>query len=187
VVRGTRDAYLGSFAEMKPVAVLCGGLGTRLGYEGQKCLVPVEGRPFLHWKLDQLIRHGASDIHLLVSYRAEDVWDSVTAREWDAQVRWHVDAGEGKWAAHDRAVDDGLPFVHWVTYGDCLLDVPLKHSLYPYVYVNDEHPCDAGVIYTWGKAKKFLPKHTGARSFHVNTPEDLEVTRASVRRYRVTG
>lgn len=150
---------------------------------GQKCLVDVAGRPFLYWKLEQLVANGATELHLLCSYRYLDVMDAVDAWDHDTLVIYHLDDGIGQWAAHDKAVDEGLPFVHWLTYGDSLLDVPLAHSKLPYVYVNDEHPRDAGVIYTWGKAKKFIPKYTTERAHHLNTPADLEETRAHIRGY----
>ncbi len=164
---------------MKTVAVACGGKGTRLGCAGQKCLVEIEGRPFLHWKLDQLIARGADDIHLLVAYLADDV-RAATA---DYPVTYHEDDGREVWAAHDAA---GLPFVHWFTYGDSLLDVPLNHSFYPYVFVNDEHPTDAGLLYVWGQSRRFIPKHTTVRAHHLNTPADLEETRAYLRRHCLT-
>lgn len=54
--------------------VLAGGKGTRLGdltTETPKPLLPVGGRPFLGWVIDNLRRHGVSDVILAVGYRAE--------------------------------------------------------------------------------------------------------------------
>ncbi|MBO9709821.1 MAG: HAD-IIIA family hydrolase [Caulobacter sp.] len=54
--------------------VLVGGLGTRLGEltkETPKPLLEVGGRPFLHWLLLELRRHGITDILLLAGFRAD--------------------------------------------------------------------------------------------------------------------
>jgi len=54
--------------------VLAGGLGTRLGplAEGlPKAMVPVGGRPFLDYVVQQLAGQGFKEILLLVGYRAE--------------------------------------------------------------------------------------------------------------------
>ncbi len=164
----------------RPVAVLCGGLGTRLGYPGQKCLVPIAGRPFLHWKLDQLVKHGASEFHLLVAHKALDVYDSIGDKWGIAPVYYHTDDLIGQTAAHRQAAPY-MPFVHWLTYGDGLLDAPLRHSLMPYRYANDEFS-DAGLMYCWAGSFRFIPKHIDAPSYHINTPEDLERTSAYLHR-----
>lgn len=164
---------------MNPVAVLCGGQGTRLGYEGQKCLVPVAGRPFLHWKLDQLARNGATEFHLLVAHKAADVLAAVGTRWGWLRVYYHFDAGVGREAAHEQA---DLPHRHWLTYGDCLLDVPLVNAPVPFVYSNAEFD-DAGVMLCWGPHTPSARLHTLEPSYHINTPADLEKTGAYLHRF----
>ena len=56
--------------------VLCGGLGTRLGdltRETPKPLVPVAGRPFLAYVLDQLLLAQVDEIVLAVSFQWQQV------------------------------------------------------------------------------------------------------------------
>jgi NDP-sugar pyrophosphorylase family protein len=56
--------------------VLVGGLGTRLRAlypDRPKALVPVAGRPFLAWFIDELRRQGVSRVHLAAGYRADQV------------------------------------------------------------------------------------------------------------------
>jgi len=68
------------------VAILCGGLGTRLrGAIGAlpKVLAPVAGRPFLDILLDRLARQGFRRVVLLLGYRA----DAVTAHLAHAKQR----------------------------------------------------------------------------------------------------
>ena len=60
----------------KQVAILAGGLGTRLRPITEKCpkpMVPVAGEPFLHWQILDLKEQGYTDIILLVSYLGEQV------------------------------------------------------------------------------------------------------------------
>lgn len=59
-----------------PVAVLCGGKGTRIAAiagDLPKALVPVDGVPFLDHQLRWLHRCGARDVVLLTGYRAERI------------------------------------------------------------------------------------------------------------------
>ena len=178
----TRTAALSS----KAVAVACGGKGTRLGYDGQKCLLPIAGRPFLAWKLDQLAEQGATELHLLIGHRGADVLELVGSNWEGIPVRYHHDDGVGPWAAADAATAH-MPFVHWFTYGDVLLDYPLRESLMPYMVITTNHPTeaantrwglDAGLYFRWGKSKLSIPKLTDARTWQINTPEALEETGA---------
>ena len=60
----------------KQVAILAGGLGTRLRPITEKCpkpMVPVAGQPFLYWQILDLKEQGYTDIILLVSYLGEQI------------------------------------------------------------------------------------------------------------------
>lgn len=60
----------------KQVAILAGGLGTRLRPITEKVpkpMVPVAGEPFLHWQLSDLKAQGYTDVLLLVAYLGEQV------------------------------------------------------------------------------------------------------------------
>ena len=61
---------------LAPVAILAGGLGSRLGELGRttpKALVPVAGRPFALWQLELLRAHGAGRVVMCVGHRGEEV------------------------------------------------------------------------------------------------------------------
>ena len=61
---------------LKQAVLLVGGRGTRLGTltdTTPKPLLPVGGRPFLGYLIDNVIRHGLTDIVLLAGYRGEFV------------------------------------------------------------------------------------------------------------------
>lgn len=56
--------------------ILVGGLGTRLRAlfpDRPKALVPVAGRPFIAWMIDDLRKHGIERIHLAAGYRANQL------------------------------------------------------------------------------------------------------------------
>ncbi len=169
---------------MKKVAVLCGGKGTRLG-QPVKCLAEVAGRPFLDWKLDQLEGWGADDIVLLVAHGADAICDHVGDR-----CRYIEDDGTDPWEAHKAA---HLPDPHWLTYGDVLIDVPLEYADESYAYVTtntpDERPnisgtwLDCGLYYVRHGSTYFTFRHTPARTWQINTPDDLRRADAHLRRH----
>jgi N-acetyl-alpha-D-muramate 1-phosphate uridylyltransferase len=58
---------------MLPMAILAGGYATRLGpltREIPKCLIEINGRPFVDWQLDLLINNGYSDFVFCLSYKS---------------------------------------------------------------------------------------------------------------------
>jgi NDP-sugar pyrophosphorylase family protein len=119
---------------MLPVAVLAGGLGTRLrdvtGDLAPKVLVPVRGRPFLDYKLEGLASAGLTDVVLLVGHHGE-------------RIRSHV--GDGRsFGLRVTCLDDGLELrgtggallqalprlgeQFWVTYGDTLVQFDVAQA-----------------------------------------------------------
>jgi NDP-sugar pyrophosphorylase family protein len=111
-----------------PVAILCGGLGTRIQCAAHglpKALIPVAGRPFIDHQLDLLARNGARRVVLCVGYQGE-------------QIEAHVGSGHryglDVWYSFDGAVPLGtggalrraLPHLgatFLLLYGDVYLDV----------------------------------------------------------------
>ena len=62
------------------VAVLCGGLGTRLGLPDKpKCLAPINGYPYLFWLFRKLRKHGARHVVLCAGHKGEQVIDYVSS------------------------------------------------------------------------------------------------------------
>jgi NDP-sugar pyrophosphorylase family protein len=65
---------------MLPMAILCGGLGTRLGdltKDTPKCLVDVNGRPFLAYVLEEAARQGIMKVVLCVGHLGDVVERSI--------------------------------------------------------------------------------------------------------------
>jgi NDP-sugar pyrophosphorylase family protein len=114
----------------RTVVVLAGGLGTRVAHltgSSPKALLPIDGRPFLDFKLAELVAAGAEHIVVLVGHGAEEIRTRVEAQPCGASVTLVEDGPAllGTGGAVRRA-SDRLPERFWVTYGDTLLDVPLR-------------------------------------------------------------
>jgi histidinol-phosphate phosphatase family protein len=63
---------------VRQAVILCGGLGTRLRpYTDRlpKPMIPVDGRPFLEFLVEQLREQGIAHIVLLTGYRGQDIED----------------------------------------------------------------------------------------------------------------
>lgn len=92
-----------------------------------KALIEVAGRPVLDWKLDQLTDAGATRVHLLVGFGADQIEAHLAAQPPPISVRTHRDGlvlrGTGGALV---ACESSLPDQFVVTYGDSLLDEPLR-------------------------------------------------------------
>jgi histidinol-phosphate phosphatase family protein len=117
---------------MYPVVILAGGHGTRVrhltGTERPKALLPVDGRPFIDFKLASLAAAGATDVVLLMGHGAAPLREHVGGGEAFGMRVTYVDEGDellGTGGAIARSLPQ-LPDTFWVTYGDTLLEVPLQ-------------------------------------------------------------
>src|SRR5437588_78131 len=119
---------------MFTVAVLAGGLGTRLrartGDALPKVMVPVLGRPFIDYKLASLSATGAERVVLLIGHEGEQIKRRVGSGDrYGLQVSYVEDGpmlrGTGG-AVHHALGELADPF--WVTYGDTLLEVPMRDA-----------------------------------------------------------
>jgi MurNAc alpha-1-phosphate uridylyltransferase len=115
---------------MYPVAILAGGLGTRMaGVTGPrlpKAMLPVAGRPFIDYKLSQLAAEGTDRVVLLLGHGAESIADHVgdgAAYRLQVEIVLDGDVLLGTGGAVRRALPR-LGNAFWVTYGDTLLSVP---------------------------------------------------------------
>lgn len=65
-----------------PVLILAGGLGTRLQkvWTGPKCVVPLSGRPFIHWQLGWLEECGFRNILMLMGHKAKEAMPHLSSR-----------------------------------------------------------------------------------------------------------
>ena len=117
-----------------PVALLCGGLATRLGAITQavpKALVDVAGRPFIDHQLDLLARNGIRHVVLCVGHLGEQIQQYVgDGSSRGLIIRYSYDgddpAGTGgavRWAA------PMLGDLFWIMYGDSYMDIDYRAVL----------------------------------------------------------
>ncbi len=115
---------------MVPVAILCGGKGTRIAAvagDVPKALIPIAGEPFLAYQLRWLRDSGVSDAVLLTGYRGDAI--RAFARDGAAfgvRVRYHDDGPVPRGTA--GAIKDALPLLgerFLTVYGDALLRADL--------------------------------------------------------------
>jgi len=114
-------------AELPPVCILAGGLGTRLGErvrDTPKPLLEVAGQPFLLHQLRLLASHGARQVVLCVGYRGEQIESRIGTERFGIHIDYSYDAPEldGTLGAIRRA----LPLLggrFLVLYGDTYLRI----------------------------------------------------------------
>ncbi|MGH7030463.1 MAG: sugar phosphate nucleotidyltransferase, partial [Stellaceae bacterium] len=95
-------------------AILCGGLGTRLGAltaQTSKPLLPVAGEPFLDVLLSELGRHGVRRVLLLAGFAAERIAEYAATTQMRARFGIEIEVsveperastGGAVWHARDR-------------------------------------------------------------------------------------
>lgn len=110
-----------------PVAILAGGLATRLGpltKQTPKCLLEVSGRPFIHHQLRQLRGQGVTKVVLCLGYLGEQVVEAVgDGSAFGLEVAYSFDGPELRGTA--GAIRRAMPHLgdaFFVLYGDSWLE-----------------------------------------------------------------
>jgi len=110
-----------------PVAILAGGLATRLGpltKQTPKCLLEVSGRPFIHHQLRQLRDQRVRRVVLCLGYLGEQVEEAVgDGSAFGLEVAYSFDGPELRGTA--GAIRRALPLLgdaFFVLYGDSYLE-----------------------------------------------------------------
>ena len=157
-----------------PCIVLCGGVGSRLSKivsEVPKCLAPINGKPFLFYKLKYLESIGISKVFLSIGYLGHKVKKFVESIETSINIII-VDEGRnllgtGGAAKKSYKIINGPAFL---TYGDTFLDVSYKdvyekyqHTKNPLmtIFKNNKKYDTSNVLLKDGKIlyKKNNPQH----------------------------
>jgi MurNAc alpha-1-phosphate uridylyltransferase len=124
---------------MLPLAILAGGYATRLGLlttETPKCLIEINGRPFVDWQLDLLIESGYSDFVFCVSYKSDVVQEYLgdgSSRGARIQYSFDGDTQLGTGGAIQKALPK-LGDKFGVIYGDSYL--PIDYTVVEQFFVN---------------------------------------------------
>ena len=111
---------------MLPVAILAGGLATRLRPVTEKvpkALLPIAGRPFVHWQLGLLAQQGVTEVVLCAGHLGEQIQAAVgDGSGFGVTVRYSFDGDTllGTGGALKRALPM-LGAAFFVLYGDSYL------------------------------------------------------------------
>lgn len=126
-----------------PVAILAGGLATRLRPITEtipKALVDVAGKPFIARQLEYLYAQGVRNVVLCVGYLGEMIQEVVgTGERYGLQVRYSFDGSQ--LLGTGGALRKALPFLgnhFFVLYGDSYL--PVNFSTVQDAYVRSGQP-----------------------------------------------
>jgi NDP-sugar pyrophosphorylase family protein len=109
-----------------PVAILAGGLATRLRPvtdKVAKALLPIAGRPFIHWQLGLLAQQGVTEVVLCAGHLGQQIQDAVgDGSGYGMKVRYSFDGDTllGTGGALRRALPM-LGAAFFVLYGDSYL------------------------------------------------------------------
>ena len=105
--------------------ILAGGLGTRLRpltFSQQKQLIPVANKPILFYVIEDLIDAGIDEIGIVVGPNREQVVETVTSAQWQADIQF-IEQPEPKGLAHAIQVAEDFvadsPFLMYL--GDNML------------------------------------------------------------------
>lgn len=163
------------------VAILCGGMGTRLRSvlgDRPKALAEIGGRPFLHRLVDQLIREGFRRIILCTGVGREAIRASFNLRSIQAEL---IFSEEAQPLGTGGAIRNCLPLIRTdeilVTNGDSYTDVPLEqvwnHSpngLVRLVAVPSDDRHDAGTLHVneHGRVTHFQEKSPDCRGRYLS-------------------
>jgi MurNAc alpha-1-phosphate uridylyltransferase len=128
---------------MLPIAILAGGYATRLGSlveKTPKCMVEINGKPFVDWQLNLLIKNGYSDFVFLLSYQSEIVTKYLhDGRERGVSIKYSLD-GETQLGT-GGAIKNALPLLgnsFGVIYGDSYLPFDYKFAEEQFLNSNSE-------------------------------------------------
>ena len=80
---------------MLPLAILAGGYATRLGALSSKipkCLIEINGRPFVDWQLELLTKNGYSEFVFCVSYKSDLIQEYLgNGSDWGISIEYSSD------------------------------------------------------------------------------------------------
>lgn len=121
-----------------PVAILCGGLATRLGertINTPKSTIKIAGRPFIRRQIELLHKQGLTNIVLCLGH----LWESVVIETFDLNCSYSIDGPKklGTGGAIKKALPK-LGEMFFVMYGDSYLPIDYK-PIYE-AAINEQRP-----------------------------------------------
>jgi NDP-sugar pyrophosphorylase family protein len=178
---------------MLPVAILAGGRATRLGSLTQtlpKALLPVAGRPFIHWQLSLLARQGVTQVVLCAGHLGEQIQAAVgDGSGFGVSVRYCFDGDAllGTGGALKHAVPL-LGTAFFVLYGDSYLPCSFAAVQAAYeasavpglmtVFCNEDRWEKSNVLFRDGRVVEYDKHSPGPHMRHVDYGLSVLSTRA---------
>jgi NDP-sugar pyrophosphorylase family protein len=134
--------------EPPTIAILAGGLATRLGdlaTHTPKSLLPIGGRPFLAWQLELMADKGLTDVVLCVGHHGQQIVDSI-GQYMPASIRVRYSFDGEQRVGTGGAIQRALPLLgetFLVTYGDSYLRADYI-GIYEYFLQHRQNVPDGG-------------------------------------------
>ena len=127
---------------MLNVYILCGGLGTRLGKKYSKipkCLINIEGKPFLHWQLEYLEKQKIKKVVLCVGHLSNMIKQKIKEKNFNLDIKISEDGKYllGTGGALKKAVNKHKDETFFVMYGDSYIRVNLEKFFKKYKELNE--------------------------------------------------
>jgi len=128
-----------------PIAILCGGIGSRMAHitDKPKSLIEIDGKPFVFHQLDLLNKNGFNKVVLCINHLGSMIQDVVGNQYKNIDVKYSLDP-DGKLAGTAGAIRNALPLLgntFFVMYGDSYLPIDYQRLqafflVYTYEYRN---------------------------------------------------
>ncbi|MCK4364986.1 MAG: NTP transferase domain-containing protein [Thermoplasmatales archaeon] len=131
------------------IVILCGGLATRLGDLTKtvpKSMIPIEGKPFLEYQVENLKNHSIKDIVLCVGYLSEKIEDYFgNGSKFGVNIQYSHDGDKplGPIGAVKNA-ESLLEDEFFIMYGDSYLTVDFQKA---YSFFNQNNKLGLMVVY----------------------------------------
>jgi NDP-sugar pyrophosphorylase family protein len=166
-----------------PVAIIAGGLATRLGEEARKTpksLLDIAGKPFAQHQIELLRRHGVTDVVFCVSHLGELIESTLgNGNRWGMRLRYSYDGPAllGTGGALKRALPLlGESFL--ALYGDSYLECDysqVEHAFHSSgklglmtVYRNRDRYDRSNVLFRDGRILSYDKKNRTAEMQHID-------------------
>jgi NDP-sugar pyrophosphorylase family protein len=168
---------------MLPIAILAGGLATRLGdltEKVPKSLIQVNGRPFIDWQMDKLVGAGYSDFVLCVSHKSDQIQNHLgNGGAWGVNIRYSHDGDQQ--LGTGGAIKNALPLLgskFSVIYGDSYLPINYASVESEFlssgfdglmtVYLNNNKFDRSNVEFSQGILSNYDKKKENSRMTHID-------------------
>jgi N-acetyl-alpha-D-muramate 1-phosphate uridylyltransferase len=157
-----------------PMVILAGGLATRLGdlsIHTPKSLIPIFGRPFIEWQIENMKDSGVSDFLICIGHLGEQISDYLgNGEKLGVNIEYSSDGPSplGTGGAIIAAINR-LPDYFMITYGDSYLPTnfnkienhffQLTTNALMTVYNNKEERERSNCYYRDGMVKKYSKRY----------------------------